>query len=113
MLAEMGEHQLMIRDYLRHSDLHVIQKLSTGNDKKQNASPKGSSWMPFCQGACCREANQPCSTSPRSSFVRVIWTGRNSESADGKRLGIFGHAGHRGLFFESFHLRIFLPSLAA
>src|SRR5271169_5067688 len=26
MLAEMGEHQLMIRDYLRHSDLHVTNK---------------------------------------------------------------------------------------
>ncbi len=26
MLAEMGEHQLMIRDYLRHSNLHVTNK---------------------------------------------------------------------------------------
>ena len=26
MLAEMGEHQLMIRDYLRHSDLHLTNK---------------------------------------------------------------------------------------
>src|SRR5215471_2052079 len=26
MLAEMGEHQLTIRDYVRHSDLHVTNK---------------------------------------------------------------------------------------
>jgi integrase len=26
MLAEMGEHQLTIRDYLRHSNLHVTNK---------------------------------------------------------------------------------------
>src|SRR3989454_8675397 len=26
MLAEMGEHQLMIRDYLRHANLHVTNK---------------------------------------------------------------------------------------
>jgi hypothetical protein len=26
LAAEMGEHQLMIRDYLRHSDLHVTNK---------------------------------------------------------------------------------------
>ena len=26
MLAEMGEHQLTIRDYLRQSDLHVTSK---------------------------------------------------------------------------------------
>jgi hypothetical protein len=26
MLAEMGEHQLTIRDYLRHSNLHVMNK---------------------------------------------------------------------------------------
>jgi hypothetical protein len=26
MLAEMGEHQLTIRDYLRHANLHVTNK---------------------------------------------------------------------------------------
>jgi integrase len=58
MLAEMGEHQLMIRDYLRHSDLHVTNKYLQATTKA-NASRRGSSWMPFCQGAYCREANQP------------------------------------------------------
>jgi hypothetical protein len=26
MLAEMGQHQIMIRDYLRHANLHVTNK---------------------------------------------------------------------------------------
>ena len=36
MLAEMGEHQLTIRDYLRHSNLHVTNKylLATSKTKR-------------------------------------------------------------------------------
>jgi integrase len=36
MLAEMGEHQLTIRDYLRHSNLHVTNKYlqATPNSKR-------------------------------------------------------------------------------
>jgi hypothetical protein len=36
MLAEMGEHQLMIRDYLRHANLHVTNKYlqATTNSKR-------------------------------------------------------------------------------
>lgn len=36
MLAEMGEHQLTIRDYLRHSNLHVTNKYlqATGESKR-------------------------------------------------------------------------------
>jgi integrase len=36
MLAEMGEHQLMIRDYLRHANLHVTNKYlqATSNSKR-------------------------------------------------------------------------------
>jgi integrase len=35
MLAEMGEHQLMIRDYLRHANLHLTNKYlqATSNSK--------------------------------------------------------------------------------
>src|SRR5713226_3489279 len=33
MLAEMGEHQLMIRDYLRHSNLHVTNKYLQATSK--------------------------------------------------------------------------------
>ncbi len=36
MLAEMGEHQLTIRDYLRHANLHVTNKYlqATPNSKR-------------------------------------------------------------------------------
>jgi len=36
MLAKMGEHQLTIRDYLRHSNLHVTNKYleATPNSKR-------------------------------------------------------------------------------
>jgi integrase len=33
MLAEMGEHQLTIRDYLRHSNLHVTNKYLRATSK--------------------------------------------------------------------------------
>ena len=35
MLAEMGEHQLMIHDYLRHSDLHVTNKYLQSTTKSK------------------------------------------------------------------------------
>ena len=35
MLAEMGEHQLTIRDYLRHSDLHVTNKYLQATTKSK------------------------------------------------------------------------------
>ena len=36
MLAEMGEYQLMIRDYLRHANLHATNKYlqATSNSKR-------------------------------------------------------------------------------
>jgi hypothetical protein len=41
MLAEMGEHQLTIRDYLRHSNLHVTNKyLQTASNTKRLAQDK-------------------------------------------------------------------------
>jgi integrase len=41
MLAEMGEHQLTIRDYLRHSNLHVTNKyLQTTSQSKRLAQGK-------------------------------------------------------------------------
>jgi hypothetical protein len=33
MLAETGEHQLTIRDYLRHSNLHVTNKYLQATSK--------------------------------------------------------------------------------
>jgi hypothetical protein len=35
MLAEMGEHQLTIRDHLRHSNLHVTNKYLQATSKAQ------------------------------------------------------------------------------
>ena len=41
MLAEMGEHQLTIRDYLRHSNLHVTNKYLQATSKtKRSAQDK-------------------------------------------------------------------------
>lgn len=41
MLAEMGEHQLTIRDYLRHSNLHVTNKyLQAASRTKREAQKK-------------------------------------------------------------------------
>ncbi|HLH08970.1 MAG TPA: site-specific integrase [Terriglobales bacterium] len=41
MLAEMGEHQLTIRDYLRHSNLHVTnQYLQATSQSKRIAQEK-------------------------------------------------------------------------
>jgi len=35
MLADMGEHRLMIRDYLRHSNLHVTNKYLQATTKSK------------------------------------------------------------------------------
>jgi hypothetical protein len=35
MQAEMGEHQLIIRDYLRHSNLHVTTKYLQATSKTE------------------------------------------------------------------------------
>jgi integrase len=41
MLAEMGEHQLTIRDYLRHANLHVTNKyLQAASQTKRQAQEK-------------------------------------------------------------------------
>lgn len=41
MLAEMGEHQLTIRDYLRHSNLSVTNKyLQATSETKRSAQDK-------------------------------------------------------------------------
>jgi integrase len=40
MLAEMGEHQLTIRDYLRHSNLHVTNKYLQATSKTKRSAQK-------------------------------------------------------------------------
>jgi integrase len=49
MLAEMGEHQLTIRDYLRHSNLHFTNKYL-----QNRSAMRRTSWSkPSCRRACC------------------------------------------------------------
>ena len=38
MLAEMGEHQLTIRDYQRHSNLHVTNKYMRATSKTKGSA---------------------------------------------------------------------------
>ena len=40
MLADMGEHQLMIRDYLRHSNLHVTNKYLQATTKSKRLAQR-------------------------------------------------------------------------
>jgi hypothetical protein len=41
MLADMGEHHLTIRDYLRHSDLHVTNKyIQATSESKRSTQGK-------------------------------------------------------------------------
>jgi hypothetical protein len=52
MLAEMGEHELTIRDYLRHSNLHVTN--STCRRLRARSARRRTSWStPFCRRGCC------------------------------------------------------------
>jgi len=56
MLAEMGEHQLTIRDYLRHSNLHVTNKYLQATSKtKRLAHDKLVD--AFCLPACYPKTN--------------------------------------------------------
>jgi hypothetical protein len=41
MLAEMGEHQLTIRDYLRHSNLHVTNKYLQATPERKRLAQAG------------------------------------------------------------------------
>ncbi len=55
MLAEMGQHQLMIRDYLRHSNLHVTKKYLQATSKAKYLRMS----MPSCPRTCCPRPRDP------------------------------------------------------
>ena len=60
MLAEMGEHQLTIRDYLRHSNLHVTNKYLQATSKtKRLAQDKWSTH--FADGHFAEDKPNPMS----------------------------------------------------
>jgi hypothetical protein len=48
MLAEMGEHKLTIRDYLRHSNLHVTNKYLQATSKTSDGHKRNWS-RPSCR----------------------------------------------------------------
>jgi len=90
MLAEVGEHQLTIRDYLRHSNLHVTNKylqatsktkrlaqdrlvdaiLPTGDFAEDQPNPMIAIWERFRMGPFSSGAYRPL-TSPDVPNVRV------------------------------------------
>ena len=58
ILAEMGEHQLTIRDYLRHSNLNVTNQYLQATLKTSVSLKRGWS-MQFCPLEHCRKASSP------------------------------------------------------
>jgi len=78
MLAEMGEHQLMIRDYLRHSDLHVTNKYLQATTESKSVAQ-----APGCHPARWRVVGKQINPSHnlRSWFSRLS-DGRKGDSAD-------------------------------
>jgi hypothetical protein len=99
ILAEMGEHQLMIRDYLHHANLHVTNKyLQATTTSKRLAQGK---LVDVCQGVCYRQASQLWPT-------RFTATDRSSQSfGEG---GILCLLGRRSLLDPN-GPRLFLVSL--
>lgn len=57
MLAEMGELQLMIRDYLRHANLHVTNKYLQATTTNKRLA-QGKMVDAILRGGCCRQASQ-------------------------------------------------------
>ena len=66
-LADMGEHQLTIRDYLRHSNLDLTnQYLQATSNIRQPLTPRGSSSMrSFRADRCKQNKSNDSVNSPR------------------------------------------------
>jgi hypothetical protein len=65
----LGEHELMIRDYLRHSDLHITNKGSPGNDKKQTP---GAGEASGCHSVSGRAVGKQINLDPLAREVRFF-----------------------------------------
>jgi hypothetical protein len=86
MLAEMGEHQLMIRDYLRHSDLHVTNKYLQATTKSKR-SAQGKLVDAILPGGCVvGKQIKPNPLAPEKFASPYYLDGRNGESADAEAL---------------------------
>lgn len=79
MLAEMGEHQLMIRDYLRHSDLHVTNKHLQATTKSKRLA-QGKLVDAILPGGVLSGSKSTLIHYPEKFVSSGYWMGRNSES---------------------------------
>ena len=59
MLAEMGEHQLTIRDYLRHSNLHVTNKYLQATSKTKRLAQDKLARRYFADGYFAEDKPNP------------------------------------------------------
>lgn len=77
MLAEMGEHQLTIRDYLRHSTLHVTNKYlqATAETKREAQVKLVNAILPagFVVGRSTLILNSDSRRRRSSVLGRVLW----------------------------------------
>ena len=72
MLAEMGEHQLMIRDYLRHSDLHVTNKYLQATTKSKRLAQGKLVDAILPGGVLSGSKSTPINCSEKVRFSRLI-----------------------------------------
>jgi hypothetical protein len=85
MLPEMGEHQLIISDYLRHSDLHVTNKyLQAATKSKRLAQGEASG----CDPAGWRTVGKQINPNQLIRAIRFsrLSDGEKGESTDAETL---------------------------
>jgi hypothetical protein len=85
MVAEMGEHQLMIRDYLRHSDLHVTNKCLQATTKGKRLA-QGKFADAILPGCVVGKQIKPNPLAVEEFVSPDYLNGRNSGSADAETL---------------------------
>ena len=73
MLAEMGEHQLMIRDYLRHSNLHVTNKYLQATTKSKRLAQGKLVDAILPGGVLSGSKSNRIQYPPKSSFLSIVW----------------------------------------
>ena len=86
VLAELGEHQLTIRDYLRHSNLSVTNKyLQTASKTKRKAQARLVEAILRC--SCCRRKpwnrlHPNCTQIPQVPICKPLkqWRGRRDSN---------------------------------
>jgi len=85
MLADMGEHQLMIRDYLRHSNLHVTNKYLQATTKSKRLAQGKLVDAILPGGELSASKSNLIQQVPRSWFLSIVWMrgiiggGRNAD----------------------------------